>query len=126
VQFSEEAAQILGSEFKADMVLPMYFANGLVAGPADRRNEHLQLQLPPCRVLAEYESIVTSQCKETTMTASGLRSAILASHIGEGRCVVFGPHPEASGPKWHSALQVQFKHACHVLHSPEFTLVVIS
>eukprot|EP01012_Entosiphon_sulcatum_P003643 TRINITY_DN11227_c0_g1_i1.p1 TRINITY_DN11227_c0_g1~~TRINITY_DN11227_c0_g1_i1.p1 ORF type:complete len:682 (+),score=110.83 TRINITY_DN11227_c0_g1_i1:27-2072(+) len=90
VRLTSKGCEVLGGTTQE---LSMFFSNGPLLTPAVRHNRLYDSFLPQAQVLASYERVVTTTCKLETPEAA----AIVASNFGEGRVIIFGPHPEVSG-----------------------------
>jgi len=88
----------LGEQFSENKTVDMHFANGpLFCSAKNERNQLLKMNLPECTVLGTYQSIKTDKSAKRGTPWTTHNAAVVAGTFGNGRIVVFGPHPEASG-----------------------------
>jgi hypothetical protein len=104
------AAEVFGSEATAAADgASLFFNNGPLFAPAATRNGVLSSdsssadsfsgKIRPARELLRFTHLSTNKADASTCSAAidAHPAAAVASDVGNGRVVVFGPHPEASG-----------------------------
>jgi len=72
----------------------------------------LEKKLEDCTILGIYQKVITDKTQKDSFD-DGFSAAIVAGNFGKGHVVVFGPHPEASGPKFQNSIKYAVRWCFH-------------